>query len=166
MGPASAPVTIVEFSDYQCPYCATLYKRLERLRALHPVDVAIVYRHVPITALHEHARAAAIASECAGAQGRFREYYYLLFQQPDSIGKIPWETAAQRVGVANLPAFKAYLSSPLVETRLKRDSVAAAALEITGTPTILVNNKRRMGAPTDAALDSMVTEALRDRQRK
>ena len=87
MGPANAPVRILEFSDFQCPYCARLQPTLQAIRAKYPDRVAVVYRHFPL-ADHPHAMQAALASECAAAQGRFERFHDILFAAPDSISLI------------------------------------------------------------------------------
>jgi protein-disulfide isomerase len=97
MGPRGARVTIVEFSDFQCPFCGQAAQALQGVRERYP-DVAIVYRHLPLEA-HPHAFAAAVASECAAEQGAFQAFHDHLFAHQDSIGVTPWDSVAHRAGV-------------------------------------------------------------------
>lgn len=78
-GPADAWVTLVEFSDFECPYCASVQATIDQLRLAYPADVRVVFKHYPLS-FHAHARAAAIAAECAGEQGRFWEMHDAIFQ--------------------------------------------------------------------------------------
>lgn len=80
-GPSTAKATIVEYSDFQCPACAQYEPIVREVLNLFPNDVQLVYRHFPLTELHPHAMAAAIASEAAQKQGKFWEYHHLLFDQ-------------------------------------------------------------------------------------
>ena len=155
MGPSGAPVTIVVFSDFQCPYCGVLMERLKELRSAHPTEVAVVYRHFPVEG-HRHAAAAARASECAAAQGRFEPFHDALFAARDSIGVIPWNRFATVAGVRDLGAFQACAGSSVPVAALARDSAAARSLRVSGTPTILINGLRLVGAPPMDSLQAYV----------
>ena len=160
IGPADAAVTITEFSDFQCQFCYRLYRSLESIRSQHANDVAIVYRNYPLEELHPFAKPAAIAVECAAQQGRFAEYYRFLFDHQDSLKNIGWTSAAHQLGVADTSAFAACLTSPAILAKLTADSLAASALRIPGTPLVLVNSWVYRGAPTKAALDTVVAKEL------
>jgi protein-disulfide isomerase len=159
VGPINAPVTIVEFSDFQCPFCSQLFRSLNELRQIRGTDFAIVYRNFPLP-IHPEARSAAIAAECAAADGRFAAYHDFLFQHQDSLGTIPWTTVAARVGVADTAGFRNCLTSSKAARALREDSVAGAELNITGTPTIIVNGWMVAGARPKLALDSLITKEL------
>src|SRR6185312_1235273 len=105
MGAADAKVTIVEFSDFQCPFCARLEQRLHALLARDPSAFTLVYRHYPL-AQHTHAREAALASECAGAKGRFAAFHDALFANQDSIGTASWGWFARIAGDVDSTALK------------------------------------------------------------
>lgn len=87
-GPATAPVTIVEFSDFQCPYCRIAWDTLRILRARYPTQVTLVYRHYPLQGIHPRALEAASAAECAGAQGLFERFHDVLFLRQESLSAI------------------------------------------------------------------------------
>lgn len=159
MGPADAPVIITEFSDFQCPYCRRLAPVLKEIQGRYPGRVAISYRHFPI-ARHPFAATAAQASECAGAQERFEAYHDALFDTADSIGKRPWIEFAAIAGVRDMKAFQKCLSDSTYKQRVEADQAVGKELRLVGTPTIIVNEWRWHGAPTTAALDSLVKSQL------
>jgi protein-disulfide isomerase len=150
-GPADAALTVVTFSDFQCPACGAFERTLADLQQRHPDRVAVVYRHLPL-AKHPHAVAAARASECAAAQGSFEPYRHAVYARQDSIGTVPWRAFAEKADVRDLAAFDRCVASSAPVPALGRDSAAAARLRATGTPTILVNQFRYEGALT---LDEM-----------
>jgi protein-disulfide isomerase len=158
MGPAKAPVTVVVFSDFQCPYCGVLMDRLRALRGAHPGEVAVVYRHFPVEG-HAHAVAAARASECAGAQGRFEAYHDALFERRDSIGVVAWDRFAATAGVPDLAGFRECAAASGRVEALSRDSAAARKLRVSGTPTLLINGLRLVGAPPMDSLESYLRTA-------
>jgi protein-disulfide isomerase len=161
MGRAGAPVTIVEFSDFQCPFCATFAATLARIRAKHAGRVAVLYRHYPIDALHPHARAAALAAECAGAQGRFEAYHDRLFAQQDSIGRKPWERFARESGVPDPDAFARCVRDARLMANVRRDAALAEANGITLTPSLIINGTLIPGAMPEAELEKWIANPPR-----
>lgn len=159
MGPARAPVTIVVFSDFECPFCAVLMDRLRTLRQAHPAEVAVVYRHFPVNG-HAHAEAAARASECAAGQGRFESFHDALFADRGSVGTLPWERFAERAGVPDMAKFKECVASTARVPALARDSMAARTLYVQGTPTLLVNERRYQGVLPMDSLEAFVQRAV------
>lgn len=159
MGPQDALVRIVLFSDFQCPACRVLTEHLRTIRA-ESEDVEVVYRHAPLKK-HPEAIPAARASGCAAAQGRFEAYHDALFAAQDSIGTTRWDAFARRAGVPDLPAFARCMSSSAPDAALARDTLAARRLEVTGTPTYLVNDRRFVGAPPLDSLRAQVARARR-----
>lgn len=145
-GPEGAPVTIVEFSDFQCPFCRVMAARLDSLRALHPREVAVVYRHYPLR-IHPHAVAAARASECAAEQGRFWEMHDALYRQQEAIGQLRWGRFAELAGVADSVAFERCVDRAEAHPAIRNDTIAGGRLGVTATPTLLINQYRITGAP-------------------
>lgn len=139
MGVSRPAVTIVEFADFQCPFCARAVADLEEILEEHGEDVALVFRHFPLTT-HLHARQAALAAECAAEQDRFREFYFLLFARQREIGERTWADFANDAGVSDVAAFQLCLGDGRYEAVIERDSAAAAELRIQGTPTFLIND--------------------------
>lgn len=161
LGPTTARATIIEFSDFQCPYCARAEAVLRAVRSKHADEVRILYRHLPIESLHPHARAAALASECAAAQDRFEEYHDLLFRFQDSIGPLPWDQFAGRAGVANIPEFRKCIAEERYADALERDVAAARALEVRGTPAFIIGEELFQGVPTLSQVENRIARELR-----
>ena len=158
MGPASAPVQIVEFSDFQCPFCATFRGTLAKLRAKYPDRVSVLYRHYPIDALHPHARTAALASECAAEQGRFEPYHDLLFAEQDSIGSKPWERFAAEAGVPDADAFARCVAEERLAAGVQRDFELAEETGISLTPSIIFNGTLVPGALSETELEKWIID--------
>ncbi|HET9426535.1 MAG TPA: thioredoxin domain-containing protein [Gemmatimonadaceae bacterium] len=162
MGRADARVTIVEVSDFQCPFCARFaLTALPAIRRRYPDDVAVVYRHWPLS-IHPFAFDAAVASECAAAQGRFEPFHDALFRDQDSIGTRPFERFAVDAGVTDTAAFRLCRTSPQAAARVESDRRAALALGAGGTPSFVVNGYL-LHAPLDSALLDSIVRAARPR---
>ncbi|MGI8498280.1 MAG: DsbA family protein [Gemmatimonadaceae bacterium] len=161
IGPANAPVTIVAFSDYQCPYCRVLARTLDTLRNTHPADIRVIYRHFPLESAHPFARQAAIAAECAGEQGRFEALHDTLFVKQDSIGTLLGSSRlAELAGIRDTAAFSRCRKGGTAGRRIDGDMAQGQRLQIIGTPTVIVNGWRFDGAPTLAMFDSIVGAVL------
>jgi protein-disulfide isomerase len=159
LGRRDAPVRIVEFSDFQCPFCARTHPAVEAVRRRHPDRVAVLFRHFPLDAIHPYARPAAVASECAAEQGRFGELATLLFAQQDSLGAKPWARFAAEAGVADAAAFERCVRASRTMPNVDRDARLGATTRIEVTPTLVINGILRPGAITEAQLDSLVLAA-------
>jgi protein-disulfide isomerase len=145
---SNAPkVTIVEFSDFQCPYCRRMADTLAGIAGSLGSNVRIIYRHLPLPN-HTHARTAAFASECAAASGKFAEYAKLLFAKQDSLGAIGWEELAMRVKISDTASFARCVRDSTYASRVRADEQAARRLGAYATPTILVN-EWNVGANAD-----------------
>ena len=155
LGRPDAPVTIVSFSDYQCPFCRRMLDTLIDVHRAYPDTVQVVYRHYP---LHEGAGPLAEAALCAGDQGRFWEYHLALFA-PEQIDPAESYTIAERLGL-DLPAFEACLVSGTHTRQVQDDFAEDQRLQITGTPTNFVNGKRLRGAVPLPELVEAVEAAL------
>jgi protein-disulfide isomerase len=155
VGPVGAPVTIVEFGDYQCPFCAKFAAVLDSVSQRHPNDVAIVYRHLPLP-MHAHARVLALAAECADAQGYFAPFQRLLYANQDSVGTIGWEGVAIKQPGLNRALLSKCVRDSTYLGRIEADVAAAKKLKATGTPTVLINDVLVPGSLTTKQLDSLV----------
>src|SRR5262249_23364924 len=131
-GPADAPITIVEFSDFQCPFCARAAKDLRELVGTSP-EVSLVFRNFPLDTscngnlkrqMHANACLAAYAAECAGKQGRFWEYHDLLFENGQQLSRDALVTFAERVGI-DTHSFEQCLDDPATHARVAADVEAA-----------------------------------------
>jgi protein-disulfide isomerase len=163
IGPQTAAVTVVEFSDFQCVYCKRHALHLDRLRAKYGDDLAIVFRHFPITERHPHAYAAAHAAECAREQGRFEENRAVLFNKQEAIGKVDWGDLAAEAGVGDLNGFRRCMEEHRHAARIEQDLAAGRELGTPATPTSLINGWKVLGALDEEKLDAMIAEALGSR---
>jgi protein-disulfide isomerase len=157
-GPGDAPVKIVVFSDFQCPFCARMPPVLEEVRARHPQKVAVSYRHLPLD-MHEQAFAAAVASECAARQNRFWPYHDLLYENQKRLASAPWDSLAAAAGIPNREAFGACVEQEDTTEQVRSDRQRALDLGVDSTPTVIVNGSMRGGALSIEALEAQVQEA-------
>jgi len=159
IGPSDAALKIVEFADFQCPGCRALNPTLQKLRSEYPRDFAISYHYAPLP-YHAYAYPAARAAECAAEQASFVAYHDALFASFDSIGVISFTELARRAHVPNLAKFAACASRKEPVRRIDADkSLAFDTLNISGTPTVLVNGQMYAFAPRIAELRQMIERA-------
>lgn len=150
-GSSSPRMTVVEFVDYQCPFCLQAERRIDQLREEYPDDLAVSYRHLPL-AIHPHAFDAAVASECAGEQGLFLTFHDVLFENQMAIGIDPWIDFAKRAGVPDHDRFLACLDEDAPRDRVEADMALAQSIGVTGTPSFVVEGLLLEGLP---GVDSM-----------
>ncbi len=162
-GPSDARVTIVEFVDFECPYCAKTATDLASLRARYPKDVAVVVRHFPLDNIHAYAYAAAVATECAGRQDRFESVAAIMFAFQDSLGRRSWNWFAERGGVPDTIAFATCIREGGDNTSIANDVAAGERLGVRGTPTIMMNELLFSSSPSGVAMDSIVQVLLSQR---
>ena len=163
LGPPDAPITITQFSDFQCPFCRRLYGTLKELVRANPNKVALVYRHFPVDRLHAHARRAAHASECVGRLGKFWSMHDVLYQKQDSLGILSWSELGRRAGATDSAGLASCMADSAIAARVLVDEDDAKNLEIKGTPMILINEWKFAGVPPMRVLDSVI-KALLDRK--
>lgn len=166
IGPASAAVTIIEFSDFQCPFCAQLTRTLRTLRTQYPENVRVIFRHFPITARHPRAEELALAAECGGEQGQFEAVHDTLFAWQPRLDSLRLNAVAATAGVKDIPAFQNCLATRRYAKRLQADADDGRRLQVTGTPTLLVNGTRYVGSVGIDVLDSIVRDVLERRPRQ
>lgn len=154
-GPPDAQVTILEFGDFECPACKGFFTDVERIRARNPSKIALVFRHFPLR-YHRFAYPSARASECAGLQGRFEKFYRVLYGTQDSLGLIPFHQLAMRSGVSDLVEFDRCLEKPGTVGAVEADIADARAIQVRGTPAVVVNGILFAQTPSAAQLDELV----------
>ena len=143
-GPEDAPVTLVEFGDFECPYCGQAEAAVRELLADFG-DVRYVWRHLPLTDVHPRAQLAAEAAEAAAAQGKFWPMYDLLLHNQDALGPRDLMRYAEMLSL-DLEQFSRQLRERSQAARVAEDVEIAASSGVVGTPTFFVNGQRHHGA--------------------
>lgn len=158
-GPENAKVTIVEFSDFQCPYCVQASKTVARIKERYPKDVRFVFRQFPLS-IHPQAHQAAQAALAAHAQGKFWEYHDRLFQNPANLDRATLEEHARQIGL-NMAAFQKALDEKTYAPAVDADLALGEKVKVAGTPTMFVNGER-VAAPGDfEAVAAQIDAALK-----
>lgn len=142
----TAVLEVVEFSDFQCPYCALALPVLDSLAALHGTEVRIVYRHYPLSSIHPDAELAAQAAVEAHRQGAFWDYHDLLFRHQDRLAGADLIGYADSLGLDG-EAFAEALEAGTHAAAVAADRRMGASLGVTGTPTFFINGYRVVGVP-------------------
>lgn len=145
LGPKDAAVTIVEFGDFQCPYCRAAVYPIRQVLNAYPKDVRLVFRHFPITSVHELAQELAEASLCAHDQGKFWPLHDQLYANQESLSKEKLDELARSVGL-DMNRFENCLLAGQFRDEVNQDFAAAASLGARGTPTWIVNGQKLEGA--------------------
>jgi len=149
-GAADAPVTIVEFSDFECPFCKQAHPTLKQLLERYPGKVRLAYRDFPLDSIHPQARRAAEAARCAQDQGKFWEYHDVLFTQSPQLALEDLRRYAGQVGL-DVTTFDGCLAAGVHKATVQRDLDEGNRLAITGTPAFFINGRTLSGAqPLDA----------------
>jgi protein-disulfide isomerase len=156
-GPKDAPVTIVEFSDFQCPYCANLQSTLDQLLKAFPKEVRLVYKQYPLN-IHQYARQAAAASLAAHEQGKFWQLHDKMFENFTAINEENIKRWAKEVGL-NMAEFEKGMQAGKHEPAIQKDMTDGAAAKVIGTPTLFVNG-RRAEERSFEALKTMIQNEL------
>jgi Na+/H+ antiporter NhaA/2-hydroxychromene-2-carboxylate isomerase len=157
-GPLDAPVVLVEYGDFECPYCGQAEPIVRELLGDHGEEVLFVFRHLPLTDVHAHAQQAAEASEAAGAQGRFWEMHDLLLDHQDALEIRDLIGYAEQLGL-DVPRFRDELRRRAYAGRVGEDVADADASSVTGTPTFFINGHRHHGAYDIASLEAAIRAA-------
>jgi protein-disulfide isomerase len=145
IGPDDAPITIVEFSDYQCPFCRRWHDEVyEPLLAAYPGKLKIVYRNLPLTSIHPDAFSAAEAAMCAGEQDAYWPYHEKLFSS-ENLGNQVYTQYAQELSL-NMDSFESCLNDHKYKAAIEADSDFAVNLGVRSTPTFFINGLAIVGA--------------------
>ena len=158
-GPANAPMVLVEYGDYQCPYCGAAYPVVKRLQKKLGKKLRLVFRNFPLTESHPYALIAAEAAEAAALQGKFWEMHDLLFEQQALLKPEIIPSWAKRIGL-NLEQFENDIKQSVVEKRIKEDRQSGIRSGVNGTPTFFINGTRFDGPPDYNSLLTALESAL------
>jgi protein-disulfide isomerase len=159
-GPADAPVTIVEFSDFECPYCSRVVPTLDRVKEEYGDRVRLVFKQYPLP-IHGNAQKAAEASLCAHDQGEFWAMHDAMFADQRNLGPDGLAAMAEGIGL-EMEAFRQCLSSGKYEAAVKEDLNDGLAVGVSGTPAMFVNGRMISGAVPYEQIAEVVEEELEE----
>ena len=156
-GKLTAPLTLLEYGDFQCPYCGAAYPEIKLAQRDLDTELRFVYRHFPMSTVHEFAEFGAEVSEAAGAQGKFWEMHDLLFERQDELGER--EAIFGYAGALGLDSKKMAeeVSRQLYLPRIKEDFIGGVRSGVNGTPTFFINGVRYDGPNTAEYLVEALT---------
>jgi protein-disulfide isomerase len=140
-GPAAAPVTVLEYGDYECPYCRGAFRDVRELVDRHPAEIRFVFRNFPIQELHPHAEQAAQAAEAAAAQGRFWEMHDVLLQPYSHLDTDSLVTYAEVIGL-DIARFRQEVTGRAHTAKIRADMAEGVRNGVNATPKFYVNGLR------------------------
>jgi len=158
-GPASAPVVLVEFGDFECPYCGQEEPILRQIRSDYQGRIRFVFKELPLSSIHPFAELAAEAALAANAQGKFWPYHDALYAHQTALARADLDAYAAAVGL-DLPTFDAALDQGTYKAAVAADVAQATSLGIDATPTLVVNETVIAGAAPYAQLKSILDQQL------
>jgi len=153
-GNKNAPITIVTFSDYQCPYCSNFHETMQQVMKNYPDKVRWVFKHFPLS-FHPYAQKAAEAAECAGEQNKFWEYTDKIYANQDSLSDSYLLTVAKDLKL-DTQKFNSCLNSGKYADKIKTDLNQGQGLGVRGTPGSFINGKSIPGAVPYSTIDEMI----------
>lgn len=160
LGPANAPVTIVEFSDYECSFCARWHQQVyQRLMKEYEGKIRFVYRDFPLESIHPNATPAAIAAHCAGEQGAYFQFHDALFSYQYGLGREAYLTYAAELGL-DTKAFQTCLDEKRYAEKVESDLRYGLSIGVSSTPTFFVNGIAIVGAQPFEVFQQIIEKEL------
>jgi protein-disulfide isomerase len=157
-GPASASVMLVEYGDYECPYCRAAHPIVNAIQTQLQSGLCFVYRHFPLTTVHPHAQAATEAAEAAGSQRKFWQMHDTLFSTEAPLTNSLFISAAAAIGL-DIPSFQSELTRHVHLPHIREDFMTGVRSGVNGTPTFYINAVRYDGSWDLPTLTAAVTRA-------
>lgn len=167
-GNASSSVLIVEYSDFQCPACRIYYGITKQLMVKYEKDVALVYRHFPLTEIHPNAEFAARAAEAAGKQGKFWQMHDLLFEKQSEWSNVAdiqslFENYAKLLGIS-VEQFRTDFLSNDIKNLVRAERSFAMKIGLNATPTFFINGKQIKNPSSVEEFDAIINEAIKSKK--
>jgi protein-disulfide isomerase len=162
-GPADAKITLMEFADFQCPFCSQVPPIVDEVLKAYPNDVKFVFKQFPLVSIHQQAMGASKAAVAAQRQGKFWPMYEKLFANQRQLQPEQLKQYAQEVGL-NVEQFEKDMNSPEVQQQVEEEMRLASQAQVSGTPSLFLNGKRVMNRSADG-IKQMVDEALKQPQK-
>jgi protein-disulfide isomerase len=164
-GPADAPITLVEYGDFHCPFCKRVQPTITEVLAKYNGSIRMVYKDFPIDSLHPQARAAAEAARCAGEQGKFWEFHDRIYAGDPDATAPTMQKYAQEVGL-DAARFEACRSTRKYQSQVQADILEGTKLGVSGTPGFYINGRFLSGAQPIDAFSKIIDEELALRRAK
>jgi protein-disulfide isomerase len=161
-GGSDAAVTLIEYGDFQCPYCARAHAALGELRRQHGDRLRLVYRHLPLSELHPDAQPLAEAAEAAGAQGKFWEMHDALFEQQGMLDEDALPALASSLQI-DAGRFRDEFEAGRYRDKVLAQAEQGRAAGASGTPSFFINGERYHGDSDHASLAAAIADALKGR---
>lgn len=158
-GNPNAPLTLLEYGDYQCPYCGAAYPIVEQVRQHFGDRLRFAFRHFPLTQVHPDAESAAEAAEAAGAQGKFWEMHDMLYTHQHALDDAHRAEYAAAIGL-DVGRFKLELASHAYAERVREQFLSGVRSGVNGTPTFFINGERHDGSYDLPTLTAALQSAL------
>ena len=159
IGESTAKVTMVIFSDLECPGCAAFHETVLGALRKHPKDLSVVFVHLPISG-HRFALAAAQAAECANSLGRFDHFIDAVYAKQDSLGLKSWGSYAGEAGISDTAFVARCARNPDPSGRIEAGRELALRWEVRGTPTVIINGRRYQSPPTEDDVERSFQEVM------
>lgn len=147
-GNMDADLVIVEYGDYQCPYCGAAYPILKKLMSQFGDQIKFVFRNFPLSEMHQYARAAALAAEAAGLQGKFWEMHDAIYENQRALNEMLLMKLAEKLKL-NIPQFEEDIKSSKLAEKVDADFESGVMSGVNGTPSFYVNGKKFDGGAED-----------------
>ena len=158
-GPENADVTLVEYGDYECPYCGQAYPVVQQLQKQFGKRLRLVFRNFPLSQMHPHAETAAEVAEFAGAQGKFWEMHDKLYENQERLGETLFLDLAEKLKLSTT-ALRQALKERTFEAHVRADFRGGVRSGVNGTPTFFINGQRHDGSFDFETLVSAIRQAM------
>ena len=156
-GNSQAPLILLEYGDYECPYCGEAYSKVKRVQRELGDNLRFVFRNFPLSQIHPHALSAALAAEAAALQGKFWEMHDMLFENQRGLSDANLMAYANALEL-DFAKFTADMQSDEVQQRVQGDFMSGVRSGVNGTPTFFINGRRHNGSYDSAALLAALQE--------
>jgi protein-disulfide isomerase len=158
LGAKDAPITMVEFGDFQCPFCRASENAVKEVRAKYGDKVRLVYMDFPL-GIHQHAMDAANAARCAGEQDKFWQYHDAMFADQSKLAPADLKASAAKLGL-DAKKFDACLDKTKYQPQINQDMAEATKLGVTGTPTFFINGREITGAQPAQKFEEVIDDEM------
>ena len=160
-GAAEAPLTLVEYGDYECPYCGAAYPMIKVIAKRFGAQLRFVFRNMPLNEMHPNAQLAAEAAEAAAVQGKFWEMHDALYEHQSELGPDLLRRLAKRFQL-DAQRFEDDLASGRFRAHVKHDFMSGVRSGVAGTPTFFINGERYDGELDERSLTAALQQTLKD----